>query len=171
MAGAGDPSLWRVGELQLWVKTFCPQSREEPVAGQGPWAFCKLRDDGMVPLICPTCQNVFAGLAQSIHAATTVLLCMGLFSIFVLEARVASALAVSGCATRSPFRGNSLRKFQSVYAFAALKLRRTPRFALQAPRGCATRSPKGEAWWARQDSNLQPDRYERRGRPGKPREH
>jgi hypothetical protein len=30
-----------------------------------------------------------------------------------------------------------------------------------APRGCATRSPRGEAWWARQDSNLQPDRYER----------
>ena len=52
------------------------------------------------------------------------------------------------------------RSFQSVFAFAALKLRRTPRFVLQAPRGCATRSPKGEAWWARQDSNLQPDRYE-----------
>src|ERR1700722_9489531 len=31
---------------------------------------------------------------------------------------------------------------QSVYAFAALKLRRT-RFALRALRGCATRSPKG----------------------------
>jgi hypothetical protein len=28
-------------------------------------------------------------------------------------------------------------------------------------RGCVTRSPKGEGWWARQDSNLQPDRYER----------
>jgi hypothetical protein len=24
-----------------------------------------------------------------------------------------------------------------------------------------------EGWWARQDSNLQPDRYEREGRPGK----
>src|SRR6266704_3956943 len=55
----------------------------------------------------------------------------------------------------------SPRSFQSVFAFASLKLRRTPRFALQVPRGCATRSPKGEAWWARQDSNLQPDRYER----------
>jgi hypothetical protein len=39
---------------------------------------------------------------------------------------------------------------QSVFAFASLKLRRTPRFVLQAPCGCATRSPKGEAWWARQ---------------------
>jgi hypothetical protein len=46
-----------------------------------------------VPLICPTCQNVFAGFAQSIHAATTTLLCMGLFSIFRLEARAASVLA------------------------------------------------------------------------------
>lgn len=31
----------------------------------------------------------------------------------------------------------------------------------RSTRGCATRSPQGEAWWARQDSNLQPDRYER----------
>src|SRR5882672_2283799 len=44
--------------------------------------------------------------------------------------------------------------FQSVFAFAPLKLRRTPRFALRVPRGCATCSPQGEAWWARQDSNL-----------------
>jgi hypothetical protein len=47
-----------------------------------PAAFYKWRDDGIVPLICPTCQNVFAGIAQSIQAATTMLLCMGLFSIF-----------------------------------------------------------------------------------------
>src|SRR5438445_13813696 len=32
---------------------------------------------------------------------------------------------------------------QSVFAFASLKLRRTPRFALQAPCGCVTRGPKG----------------------------
>jgi len=32
----------------------------------GPWPSC---DDGIVPLICPTCQNVFAGIAQSIHAS------------------------------------------------------------------------------------------------------
>src|SRR5258708_5733592 len=41
---------------------------------------------------------------------------------------------------------------QSVYAFASLKLRRT-RFALRPPRGCATRIPQGEAWWAMTDSN------------------
>src|SRR5580693_2643519 len=36
--------------------------------------------------------------------------------------------------------------------FALLKLRRT-RFALRSSQGCATRSPKGEAWWAVTDSN------------------
>jgi hypothetical protein len=39
---------------------------------------------------------------------------------------------------------------QSVFAWASLQLRRT-RSVLRSPRGCcATRSPKGEAWWARQ---------------------
>jgi hypothetical protein len=41
-----------------------------------------LRDDAIVLLICPTCQNVFAGFAQGIHARDHLLLCMGLFSIF-----------------------------------------------------------------------------------------
>jgi hypothetical protein len=44
-----------------------------------------------------------------------------------------------------------------VFAFASLKPRRT-RFNSVA---VATRSPRGKNWWARQDSNLQPDRYER----------
>jgi hypothetical protein len=42
-------------------------------------AVWKLRDLGMVRLICPTCQNVFAG---AIEARIARLLCMGLFSIF-----------------------------------------------------------------------------------------
>src|SRR6266478_6375743 len=51
-------------------KDFLPAiALEEPVVGQGPWAFCKWRDDGIVPLICPTCQIVFAGIAQSIRAS------------------------------------------------------------------------------------------------------
>ena len=37
-----------------------------------------------------------------------------------------------------------------------------------APATPDTRSPKGEAWWARQDSNLQPDRYERSGSAERP---
>ncbi len=51
-----------------------------PVRKSG--AFCKLRDDGIVPLICPTCQNVIAGSLKASMPATTMLLCMGLFSIF-----------------------------------------------------------------------------------------
>jgi hypothetical protein len=39
-------------------------------------------DDGVVPLICPTCQ-IFAG---SLKASAALLLCMGLFSISCLEA-------------------------------------------------------------------------------------
>jgi hypothetical protein len=113
----------------------------------GPWASYKLRNDAIVPLICPTCQNVFAG--KESMPATTMLLCMGLFSMFWLEARAASALQSESVACRAVARRLSGRPspFQSVFAFASLKLRRTPRFALQAPSGCATRSPKGEAWW------------------------
>jgi len=60
--------------------------------------------------------------------------------------------------------GFHLGSSPSVFASAALQLRRTPRFALRSPRGCATRSPQGEAWWARQDSDLERDRYERLNR-------
>src|SRR6202163_1099636 len=35
-------------------------------------------------------------------------------------------------------------------------LRRAPRFALRLLRGCATRSPKGEAWWSQAGSNRRP---------------
>src|SRR6202140_1540757 len=35
-------------------------------------------------------------------------------------------------------------------------LRRAPRFALRPSRGCATRSPKGEAWWSQAGSNRRP---------------
>jgi hypothetical protein len=56
-------------QLQLWVRIFCLQSRRRARCRAGPWAFCKLCDDAIVPLICPTCQNVFAGFAQSIHVA------------------------------------------------------------------------------------------------------
>src|SRR4029079_1827440 len=40
----------------------------------------------------------------------------------------------------------------------------TPDTTLRPPVSawCAPRRPTREAWWARQDSNLQPDRYERR---------
>jgi hypothetical protein len=41
---------------------------------------CKWRENGFVPLICPTCQNVFA--ASDGHGGDPRLLCMGLFSMF-----------------------------------------------------------------------------------------
>src|SRR5215831_18852662 len=51
---------------------------------------------------------------------------------------------------REPDRAGAIQAFllQSVFAFALLKLRRT-RFALSAPRGCATRSPSGRSVEAR----------------------
>jgi hypothetical protein len=69
-------------QLQLWVRIFCLQSRRRARCWGGPWAFYKLRDDGIVPLICPTCQNVFAASLKAFMPAITMLLCMGLFSIF-----------------------------------------------------------------------------------------
>src|SRR5450631_2414852 len=56
-------------QLQFFGRMFCLQSHRSARCRAGSWAFCKLRDDGIVPLICPTCQNVFVGFAQSIHAS------------------------------------------------------------------------------------------------------
>jgi hypothetical protein len=67
--------------------------RAKAAAGQGQGRsrkmriFCKWRDDVIVPVICPTCQNVFKGkmflrFGQNTHAGGKMLLCMGLFSIF-----------------------------------------------------------------------------------------
>jgi hypothetical protein len=42
-----------------------------------------MREDGILPVICPTCQNFFA-LKSSEPA--TMYLCMGLFSIFCYSA-------------------------------------------------------------------------------------
>src|SRR5476649_1733760 len=40
-----------------WIEgTVAPRARRA-----APRAFYKLRDDTIVPVICPTCQNVFAG--------------------------------------------------------------------------------------------------------------
>src|SRR6266436_5849102 len=110
---------------------------------------------------------------------------MGLFSIFWLAARTAPGLRLSqdGLPSHSS-RGEPafalLCRIQSVFAFASLKLRRTPRFALRPPVAClaiarvpsSPPSPRGfgvaaftrfasEGWWACLDSNQEPDRYER----------
>jgi hypothetical protein len=59
----------------------------------------KLRNAKLVPVICPTCQNVFAG--KSSRAGDPLFLCMGLFSIFLLGA--ASALRPGLYSTGTPF--------------------------------------------------------------------
>ncbi len=45
----------------------------------------KLRDDGIVPLICPTCQNVFAGSLKASMPATTCYFAWGCFRYFSWE--------------------------------------------------------------------------------------
>ncbi|MEH2527144.1 MULTISPECIES: SDR family NAD(P)-dependent oxidoreductase [unclassified Bradyrhizobium] len=48
----------------------------------GARARFRRRARAAVPLICPRCQNVFAGSLKASMQAITPLLCMGLFSIF-----------------------------------------------------------------------------------------
>ena len=65
--------------LTFRCKDFLPAiAPTSPLLGKARGVY-KLRDDASVPLICPTCQNVFAGSLKAI-----ILLCMGLFSIFWL---------------------------------------------------------------------------------------
>ncbi len=68
---------------------------------------------------------------------------MGLFSIFCLEATPAPVSTLErGLPSRSP------RDEQPAFAQVGFGAAAFTRFA-------------SEGWWARQDSNLQPDRYER----------
>jgi hypothetical protein len=59
----------------------------------GPWAFNGLCDDEGVPLICPTCQV----LAQSVLTGDRLLLCMGLFSIFLVGSQSDAAWLRESC--------------------------------------------------------------------------
>jgi hypothetical protein len=118
-------------------RVFCLPSRRTARYWAESSAFYKWRDAGIVPLICPTCQNISSGSLEASLPATQCYFAWGCFRYFSWEGWL-----------------------QSVFALASLKLRRT-RDTLRSPRGCATRSPKGEAWWACLDSNQEPDRYER----------
>jgi hypothetical protein len=101
----------------------------------GPWASYKLRNDAIVPLICPTCQNVFAG--KESMPATTMLLCMGLFSMFWLEARAASALQLEK-------RGLPSRSSRAERPAFAVPVRLCFRFAQATPD--TTLRPSGPVW-------------------------
>ena len=74
--------------------------------------------------------------------AARCLLCMGLFSIFLVwEVRVGLWQGSAACLAEA--RGSGPPSPEVGFGVAAFA-----RFA-------------SEGWWARQDSNLQPDRYER----------
>ena len=60
-----------------FLRLIAPQG---PLSGRA-WMSYALRDDGVVPLICPTCQ-MFSRYRSWHHASNYLLLCMGLFSIF-----------------------------------------------------------------------------------------
>src|SRR6266550_4882059 len=74
-AGFDNPLISLVGPAGLE-----PATRPGGGSCQCP-ALNRGREDGFVPLICPTCQMSSASLEASLPA-TAVLLCMGLFSIF-----------------------------------------------------------------------------------------
>jgi len=73
---------------------FRPNHTEQRAIA-GPRAFNGLCDDEGVPLICPTCQV----LAQSVLAGDRMLLCMGLFSIFLVGSHRDAAARYPASAT------------------------------------------------------------------------
>ena len=59
--------MWSLIGLPLSGFLACHSRRESDVQRRCSlqyWQSCKLRDEGFVPLICPTCQNVFSGKAS-----------------------------------------------------------------------------------------------------------
>jgi hypothetical protein len=70
-------SWHRAFPIQYWPPLFL--NAGVPRYHRRGRSFYKWRDGGLLRVICPTCQNVFA---RSLMPATARLLCMGLFSIF-----------------------------------------------------------------------------------------
>jgi hypothetical protein len=135
---AGDRSLRRAGATSMMGFWACNRA-EAPVVGQGDGCFYKWRDDEDMPLICPTCQNIFLRDRSehsrwrqhvTLHGVVFDILVGGWYRAVRLRFRSAQAAP------------DTLRP--DVLRVAA------PRVALQ-----------GEAWWACLDSNQEPDRYER----------
>ena len=87
MTRCGEPL-----QLQSWVGIFA-QHHTEGRAIAGPRAFSGLCDEKGVPLICPTCQV----LTQSVLAGARLLLCMGLFSIFLVGSQSDAAWLRESC--------------------------------------------------------------------------
>ena len=72
----------RANATSIVGRDFRPNHTEQRAIA-APHAFNGLCDDEGVPLICPTCQVL---TPQSVLAGARLLLCMGLFSIFLLGA-------------------------------------------------------------------------------------
>ena len=147
---AGDRSRGEPVQFQWWGEDFEPAiAPTRPLLrGDG-----RLQDCGMVKKCAADLPDVSNCFSQASMPATACYFAWGCFRYFDWS---------SPCGAVARGRGARLRPVAS--SPSSLSLRSSyagHRFALQAPLGCATRSPKGEAWWARQDSNLQPDRYER----------
>ena len=93
----------RAGATSIVGRIFCLQS-----CRRARWAVL-LRDNGMVPLICPTCQNVFAGEA-SMPATPPVTLHGVVFDILVGSAnRAGCAAGKRGLPSRSSRQHARLR--------------------------------------------------------------
>ena len=110
-----------------------------------PWAFYKSREDGLVPLICPTCQSVFAGFAQSIHASDHLATLHGVvFDILVgSESRVGltAVFPVDDRSMACQALAREPRARLRPEASAPVRLRF--RFAQAAPDTLRQRSPSG----------------------------
>jgi hypothetical protein len=72
--------------MQLQLSGFLIDHRaEQPAVGPGHGHFCKWRDGVIVPVICPTCQNVFAGPVKTSMLAAKSYFAWGCFRYFSLE--------------------------------------------------------------------------------------
>ena len=87
---AYDHPPWRAGATSIAVKDLMSEGFLSAARPTGPLLSraigdLQLGEPIIVPLICPTCQNILCDIAQSPPAGDHPLLCMGLFSIFWLR--------------------------------------------------------------------------------------
>jgi hypothetical protein len=68
-------------DFPLSARFFVRNRADAPAIGQGQGVY-KLWDDGIMPLICPTCQNVFAGSLKASMPAATGYFAWGCFRYF-----------------------------------------------------------------------------------------
>ena len=141
----GDPSLWRADATSIVGKDFLPAiAPKSPLSDRAMGVLS--RDDGIVPLICPTCQNVFAGFAQSIHASDHLATLHGVvFDILVgSESRVGLAAVFPVDDRRMACRAVAREPRARLRPEASAPVRLRFRFAQATP---DTLRLDGLAWW------------------------